>query len=211
MISSIKSAPTSSVIETEDDARICYVSSTTRKAGSVTRADWKVSFAPQANILPSTSSLHPSEALMKKSRPSAVVSNQTPGPASATLTGTQGIRYVGKEPAIRAVRCTIHAPVDGGVVMADRAYILIHVQPGQTGRVVRALGEIKQIKTIDSWWGKTDIIAVVEGPDQDALTQLVLSRIHSIDGVSQTDTHLVYRLKDTKPKRPHAAFPSLLP
>jgi DNA-binding Lrp family transcriptional regulator len=137
---------------------------------------------------------------MKKSRPAAVVSNPAPGPASATLTGTQGIRYVGKEPAIPAVPCTIHAPVDGGVVMADRAYILIHVQPGQTGRVVRALGEIKQIKTIDPCWGKPDIIAVVEVPDQDALTQLVLSRIHSIDGVSQTDTHLVYRLKDTKTK-----------
>ena len=137
---------------------------------------------------------------MKKSRPAAVVSNQTPGPASATLTGASAIRYVGKEPAIPAVPCTIHAPVDGGVVMADRAYILIHVQPGQTGRVVRALGEIKQIKTIDPCWGKPDIIAVVEVPDQDALTQLVLSRIHSIDGVSQTDTHLVYRLKDTKPK-----------
>jgi DNA-binding Lrp family transcriptional regulator len=117
------------------------------------------------------------------------------------LTGASGIRYVGKEPAIPAVPCTtIHAPVDGGVVMADRAYILIHVLPGQTSRVVRALGEIKQIKTIDPCWGKPDIIAVVEVPDQDALTQLVLSRIHTIDGVSQTDTHLVYRLKDTKSK-----------
>jgi nitrate reductase NapAB chaperone NapD len=116
------------------------------------------------------------------------------------LTGNTGIRYGGKEPAIPAVPCTIHAPVDGGVVMADRAYILIHVMPGQTGRVVKSLGEIKQIKTIDPCWGKPDIIAVVEVPDQDALTQLVLSRIHTIDGVSQTDTHLVYRLKDTKVK-----------
>jgi DNA-binding Lrp family transcriptional regulator len=138
---------------------------------------------------------------MKRPKPAAGgVSNQAPARASSTLTGASGIRYVGKEPAIPAVPCTIHAPVDGGVVMADRAYILIHVQPGQTGRVVRALGEIKQIKTIDPCWGKPDIIAVVEVPDQDALTQLVLSRIHSIDGVSQTDTQLVYRLKDTKAK-----------
>jgi len=28
----------------------------------------------------------------------------------------------------------------------------------------------------------------------------VLSRIHSIEGVSQTDTHLVYQLKDSKAK-----------
>jgi nitrate reductase NapAB chaperone NapD len=129
-----------------------------------------------------------------------VATDHRQGSGHTTLTGAAGIRYVGKEPAIPAVPCTIHAPVDGGVVMADRAYVLIHVQPGQTSRVVKALGEIKQIKTIDPCWGKPDIIAVVEVPDQDALTQLVLSRIHSIEGVSQTDTHLVYRLKDAKVK-----------
>ena len=84
--------------------------------------------------------------------------------------------------------------------MADRAYVLIHVLPGQTSQVVRALGEIKQIKTIDPCWGKPDIITVVEVTDQDALTQLVLSKIHAIEGVAQTDTHLVYQLKETKTK-----------
>ena len=116
------------------------------------------------------------------------------------LTEATGIRYVGNEPAIPAVPCTIHAPVDGGRVMSDRAYVLINVLPGRTSDVVRALSEIKQIKTIDPCWGKPDIIVVVEVSDQDALTQLVLSRIHEIDGVSQTDTHLVYRLKDSKAK-----------
>jgi DNA-binding Lrp family transcriptional regulator len=137
---------------------------------------------------------------MKRPKSAAVAPDPRQGSGSATLTGASGIRYVGKEPAIPAVPCTIHAPVDGGVVMADRAYVLIHVQPGQTSRVVKALGEIKQIKTIDPCWGKPDIIAVVEVPDQDALTHLVLRRIHAIEGVSQTDTHLVYRLKDTKTK-----------
>lgn len=84
--------------------------------------------------------------------------------------------------------------------MADRAYVLINVQPGQTSAVARALTEIKQIKTIDPCWGKPDIIVVVEVSDQDALSQLVLSRIHAISGVTQTDTHLVYRLKETAGK-----------
>jgi nitrate reductase NapAB chaperone NapD len=137
---------------------------------------------------------------MKRPKSATAVPDQRPGPNSTTLTGTPGIRYGGKEAAIPAVPCTIHAPVDGGMVMADKAYILIHVHPGQTSRVVKSLGEIKQIKTIDPCWGKPDIIAVVEVPDQDALTQLVLSRIHTIEGVSQTDTHMVYRLKDSKAK-----------
>ena len=137
---------------------------------------------------------------MKRPKSSVPAANQKSNPTSPALTGVPNIRYVDKEPAIPAVPCTIHAPVHGGMVMADRAYILIHVLPGQTSQVVRALGEIKQIKTIDPCWGKPDIIAVVEVPDQDALTQLVLSRIHSIEGVSQTDTHLVYQLKDSKAK-----------
>src|SRR5215510_12002983 len=128
----------------------------------------------------------------------------TPSPNSAmpspALTRTSSVRYVDGQPVISTIPCTIHTPVDGGIVMADRAYVLINVQPGQTSAVARALTDIKQIKTIDPCWGKPDIIAVVEVPDQDALSQLVLSRIHAIPGVTQTDTHLVYQLKDSKAK-----------
>jgi len=136
---------------------------------------------------------------MKKSKPPVDTLTNSPGGTPA-LTGATGIRYVGNEPAIPAVPCTIHAPVDGGIIMSDRAYVLINVLPGRTSDVVRALSKIKQIKTIDPCWGKPDIIVVVEVSDQDALTQLVLSRVHEIDGVSQTETHLVYRLKDNKAK-----------
>jgi len=78
--------------------------------------------------------------------------------------------------------------------MADRAYVLINVLPGQTGNVIKALSEIKEIKTIDPCWGKPDIFTLVEVSDQDALSTLVLAKIHAIEGVAQTDTHLVYRL-----------------
>jgi DNA-binding Lrp family transcriptional regulator len=134
---------------------------------------------------------------MKKSKLAVATLPKSPVGTPA-LTEATGIRYVGHEPAIPAVPCTIHAPVDGGLIMADRAYVLINVLPGRTSEVVRALSGIKQIKTIDPCWGKPDIIVVVEVSDQDALTHLVLKRIHEIDGVSQTDTHLVYRLKDSK-------------
>ena len=134
---------------------------------------------------------------MKKSKPAVATLPKSPVGTPA-LTEATGIRYVGHKPAIPAVPCTIHAPVDGGLIMADRAYVLINVLPGRTSEVVRALSGIKQIKTIDPCWGKPDIIVVVEVSDQDALTHLVLKRIHEIDGVSQTDTHLVYRLKDSK-------------
>jgi nitrate reductase NapAB chaperone NapD len=137
---------------------------------------------------------------MKKKTKSAVATFPVSSVGSLALTQEAGIRYGDTDPAISAVPCTIHAPVDGGRIMSDRAYVLINVQPGRTSDVVRALSGIKQIKTIDPCWGKPDIIVVVEVSDQDALTQLVLSRIHEIEGVMQTDTHLVYRLKASKAK-----------
>ncbi|MDE3018163.1 MAG: Lrp/AsnC ligand binding domain-containing protein [Nitrospirota bacterium] len=79
--------------------------------------------------------------------------------------------------------------------MSERAYVLINAMPGQTANVILALSTIKEIKTIDTCWGKPDIFTVVEVSDQDALSTLVLAKIHAIEGVAQTDTHLVYRLK----------------
>lgn len=138
---------------------------------------------------------------MKKAKSAGTVAPlATSAASSLALTRAAGVRYVDGQPVISSVPCTIHAPVDGGIVMTDRAYVLINVQPGQTSSVARALTEIKQIKTIDPCWGKPDIIVVVEVPDQDALSQLVLSRIHAIPGVTQTDTHLVYRLKEATAK-----------
>lgn len=137
---------------------------------------------------------------MKKAKLAREAGHLRSVPSSPSLTETPDIRYGGKAAAIPAVPCTIHTPLDGGVVMADRAYVMIHVAQGLTSQVVRALAEIKQIKTIDPCWGKPDIIVVVEVPDQNTLTQLVLSRIHAIEGVTQTDTHLVYQLKTVKAK-----------
>lgn len=105
-----------------------------------------------------------------------------------------------KQPASGAIPYTIHGPAPGDRGMSDRAYVLINVLPGQTAAVVQALSEIKEIKTIDPCWGKPDIIVTADIADQDALSQLVLSRIHRIEGVTQTDTHLVYRLKEASTK-----------
>jgi DNA-binding Lrp family transcriptional regulator len=84
--------------------------------------------------------------------------------------------------------------------MPERAYVLINVLRGQTSNVVKALSEIKEIKTIDPCWGKPDLFTVVEVADQDALSALVLAKIHAIEGVAQTDTHLVYRLRKIAPE-----------
>ncbi len=132
-----------------------------------------------------------------KSIPASPSSSKT-APRKPVLTGQPGFAI--KQPSSGSVAYTIHGPEPGDYGASDRAYVLINVMPGMTSSVVQALGEIKEIKTIDPCWGNPDIIAIANIQDQDALTQLVLSRIHSIEGVTQTDTHLVYRLKEARTK-----------
>jgi len=76
------------------------------------------------------------------------------------------------------------------------AYVLINVLPGQTANVKKQLEEIDEIKMIDACWGKPDIFARVEVISQEDLTRIVLTRIHAIEGVAQTDTHLVYLIQE---------------
>ena len=132
-----------------------------------------------------------------KSIPSATSSTKTSS-RKPVLTGQTAFAI--KQPSSGSVPYTIHGPEPGAQAASDRAYVLINVMPGMTSSVAQALGEIKEIKTIDPCWGNPDIIAIAHIADQDALTQLVLSRIHSIEGVTQTDTHLVYRLKEARAK-----------
>ncbi|MDH4302101.1 MAG: Lrp/AsnC ligand binding domain-containing protein [Nitrospira sp.] len=124
----------------------------------------------------------------------------TPKPMKLKPVLTGQTDFAIKQPTSGTIPYTIHGPAPGDRGMSDRAYVLINVLPGKTSAVASALAEIKEIKTIDPCWGKPDIIAIADIPDQDALTQLVLSRIHRIEGVTHTDTHLVYRLKEARTK-----------
>ncbi len=78
--------------------------------------------------------------------------------------------------------------------MADRAYVLITVAAGRTRDVLKTLAQFREVKTVDPCWGKPDIFVVVEASDQDALTTLVRTKIHTIPGVAETETHLIYKL-----------------
>ncbi len=85
------------------------------------------------------------------------------------LTAVPLLRYSGSHMASATVPHTIHAPETELSLMCDRASIMINVQPGQTSSVVKAS------------------------------TQLVLNRLHGIEGVAQTDTHMVYKLAESQP------------
>ena len=71
-----------------------------------------------------------------------------------------------------------------------KAYVLIETAPGKTKSVRKGLSEISAstLATLDAVTGPYDFIAVVEGPNLDAIGRLVTDEIGSISGVTRTTT-----------------------
>jgi DNA-binding Lrp family transcriptional regulator len=73
-----------------------------------------------------------------------------------------------------------------------KAYVLIETTAGKTKAVKKALSKIKSsrctVHSMDAVTGPYDFIAVVEGPNLDAIGQLVTEDIGIIDGVTRTTT-----------------------
>lgn len=75
--------------------------------------------------------------------------------------------------------------------MATRAYILIKVKAGKTKDVVHSLKKIPGVEQAHSCFGRPDIIVFISVQDERALSDVVITKIHSVDGVEETDTHIV--------------------
>ena len=66
---------------------------------------------------------------------------------------------------------------------AMRAWVLIKVPAKQIGALIEELRNYRGIVEAAGIYGETDVIAKLEVPDQDALDELVVKRIQSIDAV----------------------------
>jgi DNA-binding Lrp family transcriptional regulator len=75
--------------------------------------------------------------------------------------------------------------------MATKAYILIKVKAGRTKDVLQALKRIGGVEQAHSCFGQPDIFLFINTNDERALSEVVISKIHAIDGVEETDTHIV--------------------
>jgi DNA-binding Lrp family transcriptional regulator len=75
--------------------------------------------------------------------------------------------------------------------MATRAYILIKVKAGKTKDVVQTLKKIPGVEQAHSCFGRPDIIVFISVQDERALSDVVITKIHSVEGVEETDTHIV--------------------
>ncbi len=73
-----------------------------------------------------------------------------------------------------------------------RAYVLIETSAGKTKSVKTGLLKLRTaasaVANLDAVTGPYDFIAVVEGPNLDAVGRLVTDGIGAIDGVTRTTT-----------------------
>ena len=70
----------------------------------------------------------------------------------------------------------------------------MNVQAGFVESVVRELEKIEEVRESLPVTGGIDIIVKVEGQDVETIAKTILAKIHSIEGVSRTETHIVVPL-----------------
>jgi translation elongation factor EF-1beta len=71
------------------------------------------------------------------------------------------------------------------------SYILMELSPGMAKTAADAISKIEGVKMVHAVTGPFDVIAFVEVPDLASLSDLVLEKIQSIEGVKKTQTAVV--------------------
>jgi DNA-binding Lrp family transcriptional regulator len=75
--------------------------------------------------------------------------------------------------------------------MAISAFVLIDVTGNHTKVAYKTIQRMDGVKSVFTVTGSHDIIAHVEAANIESLSELVLSKIRSIDGVIKTMTSIV--------------------
>ena len=77
------------------------------------------------------------------------------------------------------------------------AYILIKIAPGRSRPITDKISKVEGVKTAYPVTGMFDIIAFIESPDINHLTDIVRTEIQTIEGVLRTHTAIVGELVTT--------------
>lgn len=72
--------------------------------------------------------------------------------------------------------------------------MLLTTKAGYVEKVVKQLDKIDEVLETYPVTGGIDIIAKVEGKDVETIAKIILAKIHGIEGVERTETHIVVPL-----------------
>jgi DNA-binding Lrp family transcriptional regulator len=75
--------------------------------------------------------------------------------------------------------------------MPIQAYVLIRTYPGKARNVAEAISKITGCRSVCTVTGRYDVIALLEAEDLKSLGDLILQKVHTIDGVERTETAVV--------------------
>ncbi|GJL54580.1 MAG: hypothetical protein NPIRA02_17120 [Nitrospirales bacterium] len=75
--------------------------------------------------------------------------------------------------------------------MATKAYILMKVKAGKSQEVLATLKSMTGVEQAHACFGQPDIFGLINAPDDRALSDVIMTKIHTIPGVEETDTHIV--------------------
>ena len=64
-----------------------------------------------------------------------------------------------------------------------RAFILLDVRTGKCPEVIGKLRKIEGVTSANACWGRPDVFVVVDVPNQSVLSDTVLNKIQTIDGI----------------------------
>ena len=70
-------------------------------------------------------------------------------------------------------------------------FVLMKIKAGFVISVVKELNNIPEVKETFPVTGGIDIITKVEGQDVETIAKTILAKIHKIEGVDRTQTHIV--------------------
>lgn len=73
-------------------------------------------------------------------------------------------------------------------------YIFLKIEAGFVEDAVLKLKEMEEVKEANVVTGSIDAIVKVEGDDIQTISNVILKRIHRIDGIERTSTHFIVPL-----------------
>ena len=73
-------------------------------------------------------------------------------------------------------------------------FVLMKVKAGFVVSVVNELENIPEVKEVFPVTGGIDIITKIEGKDVETIAKTILAKIHKIEGVDRTQSHIVVPL-----------------
>ncbi len=74
------------------------------------------------------------------------------------------------------------------------AVVLLNVERGKINEVAGALADMEGISEVYSVAGRYDLVAILRIPDNEALAELVTNKMLLVDGISDSETLIAFRV-----------------